>query len=172
MLGMKKCTCCKEVKDRSMFSKSKLCKDGYNFQCKACIKIAKAKWKDKNREHYLEDARKYAAKYRQQTPELAAAAYSKWAKKNRAYLNERDRRRKAMKIEASPVWANTEVMRVIYRLATNKTKLTGLEYHVDHIVPLVSKHVCGLHVEWNLQVLSKFENQSKSNYKWPDMWED
>ena len=65
---------------------------------------------------------------------------------------------------ATPPWLTPEMiaeMKSIYERA-------GQGQHVDHIVPLTNKIVCGLHVPWNLQVISEKENLTKSNTWWPD----
>lgn len=64
---------------------------------------------------------------------------------------------------ATPAWANKYKIAEIYKEAAIKGK------EVDHIVPLVSHLVCGLHCEANLQLLSVSENRRKSNRRWPDM---
>lgn len=46
---------------------------------------------------------------------------------------------------------------------------TGVKHHVDHIVPIKSPIVCGLHCEANLQILPEAENIRKGNRHWPDM---
>ncbi len=67
---------------------------------------------------------------------------------------------------ATPKWITPEqklAMRQLYLQAMELTKLTGERYVVDHIVPLISDEVCGLHVPWNLRVITQEENLRKSN---------
>ena len=65
-------------------------------------------------------------------------------------------KRRAVKLKATPKFANLEKIKEIYKNCPKG-------YVVDHIIPLQGKTVCGLHVEWNLQYLTKSENSSKCN---------
>ena len=78
-------------------------------------------------------------------------------------------RRRAAKLQAIPKWADLELIKVFYQLCRQRTELTGLPHHVDHIIPLQSELVCGLHIINNLQILTATENCQKSNVFWPDM---
>jgi hypothetical protein len=79
-------------------------------------------------------------------------------------------KRRAMLLNATPSWTNKEAVVGMYKLARLFNK-TGLSLHVDHIVPLNSEKVCGLHCEANLQLLPSSNNISKGNRHWPDMWQ-
>lgn len=82
---------------------------------------------------------------------------------------EKTMRRNARKIQASPAWADLAAMQAIYVMAAKLTLDTGIKHHVDHVVPLQSRKVCGLHVEHNLQILTARQNQEKSNKWLPDI---
>jgi hypothetical protein len=81
-------------------------------------------------------------------------------------LNNRDKynaylsKYRASKLLACPKWLTKEQLLEIQNIYF-EAKIKGLE--VDHIVPLQGNNVCGLHVPWNLQLLSRAENASKSN---------
>lgn len=102
-------------------------------------------WSAANREK----TRAWKARWKKANPEAVAAFSGK--------------RRAALK-NAIPAWANEQAILDIYRECRNHPN-----HHVDHIVPLVSKIVCGLHCEANLRIIPAVENYSKNNRRWPDM---
>lgn len=144
---MKACSRCKVQKLYDDFSKNAAHKDGYNNQCKSCVKDYK-----KNNENKVSS---YQKKYNRI-----------YQINNRGKINSIISKRRAIKLKATPLWLTSEHFKEIenfYVQAQNLKLLTGLQYHVDHIVPLQGKNVCGLHVPWNLQVIPAKENMSKSN---------
>lgn len=80
------------------------------------------------------------------------------------------RRRRAAVQAATPAWANKRAMDLIYARARARTRQTGIEHHVDHVVPIQSKVVCGLHVESNLRIVTQRENSRKHNIWRPMAW--
>lgn len=68
----------------------------------------------------------------------------------------------------TPEWADKKKINAIYK----KSKSLGAKHHVDHMVPLINPRVCGLHVEYNLEVLTEKANLAKGNHTWPDMWNE
>jgi 5-methylcytosine-specific restriction endonuclease McrA len=71
---------------------------------------------------------------------------------------------KEAKLIRTPKWANHEEIDKIYAECKAKNrKARRIAWHVDHIIPLRGRTVSGLHVENNLQILSKQANRKKSN---------
>lgn len=105
----------------------------------------------------------YTREYRLAHPELYREAAMKWAKANPEIKLAANRRRHASKINAIPAWADAQTIGLVYEKAVQ----FGME--VDHIVPLRSSLVCGLHVWENLQLLDRSINTAKGNRHWPDM---
>lgn len=91
-------------------------------------------------------------------------AYVKdWRKRKKGLVNSYVMKRNAAKCQATPKWADHTAITAIYEHAARLTQETGIRYDVDHIYPLQSKTVCGLHVADNLQVLTHIENIKKRN---------
>lgn len=88
---------------------------------------------------------------------------------DRHLVNATAARRRARKVLAAAGWRNDFFINEIYDLARLRAQYLGVPHHVDHVVPLQSKFVCGLHVEHNLRVIPATQNQEKHNSSWPDM---
>jgi hypothetical protein len=158
-MATKNCSKCKKTKPVSEFYKRCDRPSGLHYQCAQCFREAHAEWRKTNKQNN----RNRAARFRANHPLLVKQRHRDWQKKNAGRINASNAMRHARKLKATPPWVDKSAFEPIYR----KARQLGME--VDHIVPLQSAIVCGLHVPWNLQLLSVSENARKKNYHWPDM---
>jgi hypothetical protein len=72
---------------------------------------------------------------------------------------------------ATPKWLDEKQVADFYMIKREANRLNnmGFNVEVDHIVPLVSEHVCGLNVPWNLKIVASKINNRKGNKYWVDM---
>ncbi len=114
----------------------------YREKNRDSLKEVATKWRDANKERYDQYRKDYQRQYINQNP----AKKRSWTAKARA-----------AKRNATPSWVDMDAIEAIYMEAA----ASGME--VDHIVPLQGRNVCGLHVPWNLQLLTSTENRRKHN---------
>lgn len=88
---------------------------------------------------------------------------AEWKRNNRHRVAFHRANRRALELSATPAWADKEKINEFYITAHGLSMLTGQWHHVDHIVPLKSKFVCGLHAPCNLRVVTAKENLTKHN---------
>lgn len=146
-----------------------------NGNCKPCLiereaaKRQNHKWRAeklaREKERYWSDPNKklnYDKKHRITYKERRKELYQN----NPTLVIERNARRRCSAREATPKWAETKAIRFLYEQARD------LGLTVDHIVPLISDRVCGLHCMSNLLLTTKSKNSAKGNRFWPHMFEE
>jgi hypothetical protein len=107
--------------------------------------------------------------YRERNRERIRAAGREYFQRARSAYYARYGQYRAKLKQATPVWANWFFIREAYELAALRSEVTGIRWSVDHVVPLQSPLVCGLHTEQNLEVVPLVSNIAKSNRIWRDM---
>jgi len=124
-----------------------------------------AKWAQLNPEKVKQIRRSSAAKARIVHADAIKVRKSEYSKNNRDIINAAVARRKAAKLMRTPRWLDPVSLKEIEFTYTwcAALRLCGLNYHVDHVVPLQGENVSGLHVPWNLQVIPAVENIKKRN---------
>lgn len=143
---------------------------GVKSRCKECCKISyKQNSPEYKKEYYfknIEKARDSRRRHQERNREEYRRRSKEYDKLHQAEKAAREAFRRAQKIKATPPWLTEEHKEQIKSMYKERDRLratTGIMYHVDHIMPLIHKNLCGLHVPWNLQLLPWKENLKKSN---------
>lgn len=165
------------------------CKHGHIAPRKtkgACVECLKVEWEKGNqtraeyfRQYNRSDAGKEAkqryyeankadviAKARATPNELKNAYRKRWKDENLLSIRADTKARRRKHRSATPPWLTRKEkseIRAMYQAAILSSKTTGERYVIDHIYPLRSDVVCGLHVPWNLRIITQQENLNKSN---------
>jgi len=119
-------------------------------------------WNKENRERRNE----LTANWQEENRELVRQLSLQWAKDNPDKANARSGKRRAAKLQRTPLWLTKDELLLIeakYAVAKWLSEVTQVAYHVDHTIPLQGELVSGLHVPSNLVVMRGVENLSKKN---------
>ena len=183
---MKKCTKCQETKELTEFYKDKISKDGLQYYCKICdrantrdwindnpkrVKESRAKWYRNNPEL----AKENVAKWIKDNPKRVKEARAKWAKTEKGKIDTSRHRatRKDRIKKATPPWitktqkAEIQYLKNLCKEENKKIKDPKNKWTLNHLIPIRMTdtgttrgvHIAsGLHVPWNLKLVSKSEN--------------
>lgn len=171
------CKVCTRVKQRVAMRKFRA-KPGQRATEAAAIRLKREDpaYREHEREQYrtyyyqnVKEMRAKSIRWNHENAERRKQNRAQWFSENPHRRNESRMRGYAAKVQQTPAWAERGYIDLFYRQAKMEEARTGRTCHVDHIVPLRSKLVCGLHCEDNLQVMYATANQRKLNTQWPDM---
>jgi len=165
--GYKFCNTCNSVKNITEFGVDTATTYGLNIRSKTCSNRNSSLWKKNNRNI----VNNYQKIYYYKNIEYMREKSRLYQKTHKDVANAASSKKRAIKLQAAPKWLTENQLKDIkefYFCAKQLELETGIRYHVDHIIPLQGKTVCGLHVPWNLQVIPAIENIKKSNKHFED----
>jgi hypothetical protein len=167
-VSVRRCVSCNRIRRKHRYWSNP---EKYRAEKAAWVKANPEKVRLYSSESYATDPEKFCNKvgvYRLLNYDTIRIRESIWRKRHRDRVNYWSATREARKRGATPKWLTKNQiseMKDLYYLA----KI--LNSHVDHMEPLLGEFVCGLHVPWNLQILSASENIQKSNMPYQE-WID
>lgn len=124
--------------------------------------------KERSKQDRLDGKTKKAEKkYRELHRAEISQRVEQWRINNLDIKSASSAKRRCAKLNAIPIWyddLDDLVLSEAHLLAKLRYETTGIKWHVDHIIPLQGKDVCGLHCWNNVQVIPAAINLSKGNY--------
>ena len=155
-----RCTCSKCLDERSSKMRE------YNSHYYDRTRVRKIAYeKDRCERNPIKTAL-YRAEYRSKNAQKIIAYRSAYHSENRDRSNQYCTARRSAKLNRTPIWFSEFdefVMAEANHLALIRREATGIEWEVDHMIPLQAKSASGLHVGVNIQVLPMWFNRSKRN---------
>lgn len=117
---------------------------------------------EENRLRVLEHQRKWKAANK----EKVSAVLKSWRARNPEAVGDLKAKRRAAQMQRMPAWLDKfqrAAIRAIYAESRKLSESTGVRHTVDHMCPLQGDSVSGLHVPWNLRVVTRADNAKKHN---------
>lgn len=166
----KLCGLCKQDLPREAFYKAKAQSDGLQHRCKQCANSYGKKWRSSNQEKYknlLNAWRSRNPDYHEKWYKINSEKVRDWGRgyyeknKDKIFAHSYARRSRVKRQMINLTQKQFEQIKQIYKEARRLSRETGTQYHVDHIFPLNGGNCSGLHVPWNLQIITAEENLKK-----------
>ena len=145
---MKTCSACGQTLPLSSFPVRRSSRDGLGYSCRSCKNA-------QNKSHYAANKAAHFARSKE-SKRARAKRDPAWGNAWNVWRHLKEEKRVAP-------WAKFSDTVRFYREAHELSIATGVPHEVDHIIPLRSKLVAGLHCVENLQVLTAAANNAKGN---------